>query len=114
MNIRRKSVKVKSAFQPNRVLIHKPTRIRLGIPEEVVIQAGLFIKVLVLMSKRLMRILINPPVLFQATPSSVFAVPQEIAVDVGHLFWNADLVAVEVVGLLAASAFFDCQIADLC
>ena len=77
-------------------------------------QPCLFIEVLVLQSERLVLVLINPLVLFQTTPSSVFAVPQQIAVDVGHLFWNADLVAVEVVGLLAASAFFGCQIADLC
>ena len=65
-------------------------------------QAGLFIKVLVLMSKRLMRILINPPVLFQTTPSGAFAVPQKVAILIGHLTWDADFVAVEVVGLLAA------------
>ena len=39
-------------------------------------------------------------------PSLVFAVPQQIAVDVGHLFRDADLVAVEVVGLLLAFAVF--------
>ena len=50
--------------------------------------------------------LINPLFLFQATPSSIFAVPQEIAVDVGHLSWDADLVAVEVMGLLSAFAVF--------
>ena len=44
-------------------------------------QPGLFIEVLVLQSKRLMRILINPLILFQTTPGGVFAVPQEIAVD---------------------------------
>ena len=59
-------------------------------------------EVLVLQSERLVRVLIKPLVLFQMTPSGVFAVPQQIAVDVGHLFWNADLVAVEVVGLLTA------------
>jgi len=50
--------------------------------------------------------LINPLFLFQATPSSIFAVPQEIAVDVGHLSRDADLVAVEVMGLLSAFAVF--------
>jgi len=87
-------VKILSTQQPNRVLIHKPTRIRLGIPEEVVTQAGLFIKVLVLMSKRLMRVLIKPLVLFQMTPSGVFAVLQEVAVFIGHPSLDADLVAV--------------------
>jgi len=61
-----------------------------------------------------MRVLINPLILFQTTPSGVFAVPQQIAVDVGHLFWNTDLVAVEVVGLLSAFAIFVGSVADLC
>ena len=59
-------------------------------------QSGLFIKVLVLKSERLMHILINPLILFQTTPGSVFAVLQQIAMNVGHLFWNADLVVVEI------------------
>ena len=50
--------------------------------------------------------LINSLFLFEATPSSIFAVPQEIAVDVGHLSRDADLVAVEVMGLLSAFAVF--------
>ena len=65
-------------------------------------QPGLFIEILVLQSKRLMRILINPPILFQTTPSGVFAVPQEIAMDVGHLARDADLVVVEIGKVLFA------------
>jgi len=60
------------------------------------VQPSLFIIILVLQSKRLMRVLINPPILFQTTPSGVFAVPQQIAVDIGHLFRDADLVGVEI------------------
>ena len=41
---------------------------------------------------------------FSDDPGGVFAVPQEIAVDVGHLPRDDDLVAVEVVGLLVAFA----------
>ena len=37
-------------------------------------------------------------------PCDVFAEPQEVAVLIGHLSRDADLVAVEVVGLLAAFA----------
>ena len=48
--------------------------------------------------------------LFQTTPAGVFTEPQQIAVDVGHLARDADLVAVEVVG----SAVFGCPIANLC
>ena len=65
-------------------------------------QSGLFIKVLVLQSERLMRIPIDAPVLFQTTPSGVFAVPQKIAVDVGHLARDADLVGVEIGKVLFA------------
>ena len=68
-------------------------------------QPRLFIKVLVLHSERLMGILVNPLVLFQTAPSGVFTVPQEIAMNVGHLSWDADLVAVEVVGLLTVYFF---------
>ena len=46
-------------------------------------------------------------------PGGVFAVPQQIAVLIGHFSWDADLVAVEVVGLLAAFTVFGCPIADL-
>ena len=59
-------------------------------------QPGLFIEVLVLQSKRLMHILVNPLILFQTTPGGVFAVPQQIAVDVGHLPRYTDLVVVEI------------------
>ena len=38
-------------------------------------QPGFFIEVLVLQSERLMRVLVNPLILFQTTPSGVFAVP---------------------------------------
>ena len=54
------------------------------------------------------------PILFQTTQGGAFAVPQKIAVDVGHLSRDADLVAVEVVGLLAAFAFFVDPVAYLC
>ena len=49
-----------------------------------------------------MRILVNPPVFFQTTPGGVFAVPQQIAVDVGHFFRNADLVVMEIAEVLFA------------
>ena len=49
-----------------------------------------------------MRILVNPFVLFQTTPGGVFAVPQQIAVDVGHLARYADLVVVEIGDVLFA------------
>ena len=59
-------------------------------------QSRLFIIILVLKSERLMRVLVNPLVLFQTAPGGVFAVPKEITVDVGHFFRDADLVGVEI------------------
>ena len=38
--------------------------------------------------------------LFQTTPAGVVAEPQQIAVLIGHLSWDVDLVAVEVAGLV--------------
>ncbi len=47
-----------------------------------------------------MCILINPLILFQTTPGGVFAVPQQIAMNVGHLFRDADLIVVEIAEVL--------------
>ena len=76
-------------------------------------QPGLFIVILVLQSERLMRVLVDPLVLFQTTPCGLFAVPQQIAVDDSHLSRDADLVAVEVVDFLFAFAFSIGVVADL-
>ena len=51
--------------------------------------------------------------LFQTLPGGVFAVPQQIAVLIGHLARDADFVAVEVVGLLVVFAVCGCPIAYL-
>ena len=83
-------------------MIHKPPRLRLVIPHQVVVQSSLFIITLVLQPERLMRILVNPLVLFQATLGGVFAVPQQIAVDISHLARYADLVGVEIGDVLFA------------
>lgn len=55
--------------------------------------------------------------LFKSIPAGVVVEPQQIAMDVGHLARDDDLVAVEVVevvDLLLAFAFCGCQVADLC
>ena len=65
-------------------------------------QSGLFIEVLVLQSERLVRVLVNPLVLFQTTPGGIFAVPQQIAVDIGHLARYADVVGAEIGEVLFA------------
>ena len=60
-----------------------------------------------------MYIPIDALILFQTTPAGIVAEPQKVAVFIGCLSWYADLVAVEVVGLLAAFAFFGCPVAYL-
>ena len=52
--------------------------------------------------------------LFQTTPVGIVAEPQQITVLIGHLSRDADLVAVEVVGLLAAFSVFVGPVAYLC
>ena len=47
-------------------------------------------------------------------PCDVFAEPQEVAVLIGHLTWGADLVAVEVVGLLVDFTVFVNPVVYLC
>ena len=61
--------------QPNRVLIHKPTRIRLIIPEEVVMQPHLTVDILVLQAEELVCAIRYLGFLFQTTPYGVLAVP---------------------------------------
>ena len=50
----------------------------------------------------------------QFAPTVIIAEPQQVAVLIGHLSRNADLVAVEVVDLLVAFAVFVGPIAYLC
>ena len=54
----------------------------------------------------MMYIPIDALILFQTTPAGIVAEPQKVAVFIGYLSWYADLVAVGVVGLLAAFAVF--------
>ena len=53
-----------------------------------------------------MYIPIDVLILFQTTPAGIVAEPQKVAVFIGYLSWYADLVAVGVVGLLAAFIVF--------
>ena len=69
--------------------------------------------VLVLQAERLVCAIRYLGFLFQTTPAGVIAEPQQIAVFIGHLPRDADLVAVEIAGLLSAFAVFGCPIADL-
>ena len=109
-----KSIQIISTQQPNRILIHKPILIRLVIPEAVVMQPRLAVDVLVLQAEGLVCAIRNLGFLFQTTLAGVFSVPQQIPVLIGHLSRDADLVAVEVVGLLDAFAFFVGPVVYLC
>ena len=77
-------------------------------------QPRLAVTILVLQAEGLVCAIRYLGFLFQTTPAGVVAEPQEVAVLIGHLSWDADLVAVEVVGLLAVFAVCGCPIADLC
>ena len=70
--------------------------------------------ILVLQAERLVCAISYLGFLFQTTPAGVVAEPQQIAVLIGHLPRDADLVAVEVVGLLAAFAVFVGPVMYLC
>ena len=76
-------------------------------------QPRLTVGILILPSERLIRNLVNPLVLSQPAPAGVVAEPNQIAVDVGHLARYTELIAVEVVGLLAAFNVFSCPVAYL-
>ena len=68
-------------------------------------QPRLTVGILVLQAEGLVCAIRYLGFLFQTTPAGIVAEPQQIAVLIGHLSWDADLVAVEVVGLLDTSYF---------
>ena len=92
-------IKVSAAPQPNRVLANKPPAIRIIVPEEIIVQPRLRIKILVLQPERLVRAG-NIRLAVESAPAVVVAEPQQPAVLIGHLARDADLVAVEVVDFL--------------
>ena len=53
----RKLIKVIPTPHPNQILIHKPTRIRIVVPEEVVMQPRLTVGILVLQAERLVGVI---------------------------------------------------------
>ena len=67
-------------------------------------QPRLAVGVQVLQAEGLVCAIRYPGFLFQTAPTSVVAKANQIAVLIGHFSWNADLIAVEVVGLLAVFA----------
>ena len=95
-------------------MIVKPSDSTVVVPEEVVIKPRLTVGILVLQAEGLVSIIRYYSFLFQTTPAGVVAEPQQITVLIGHLSKDADLVAVEVVGLLAVFSVFGCPVEDLC
>ena len=67
-------------------------------------QPRLAVGVLVLRAEGLVCAIRYPGFLFQTAPTSVVDKANQIAILIGHFSWNADLIAVEVVGLLAVFA----------
>ena len=64
-------------------------------------QSGLFIVILVLQFQRLVCRSRHIRLPFQTAPAGIVTKPNRIAALIGHFSQDADLVAVEVVGLLA-------------
>ena len=107
-------VQILPSPQPNRVLIHKSTSLRLVIAPQVVMQLRFMVGVLVLQSEGLVSAIRYLGFLFQTTPAGIVDNPNQVAVFIGHLSRDADLVAVEVVDFLFAFAVFVGPIAYLC
>ena len=76
-------------------------------------QPRITVAILVLQAEVLVRAIHYLGFIFQTTPAGVVAKSQEVAVLIGHLAWDTDLVVVEVVGSLPAFAVFGCPIVDL-
>ena len=112
MCVRSKRVEVFIPPQPDRVLIDKPPRMRVVVPEEVVMQPRFPVAILVLQPERLVRIG-NIGFLREFAPAAIVAEPQQPSLAVGHLPRQADLVAVEVVDLPSGFARFVLPFANL-
>ena len=72
------------------------------------------VAILVLQAEGLVGVIRYLGFLFQTPPTGVSVEPQEVAALIGHLPRDADLVAVEVVGLLAAFTVFVDPVVYLC
>ena len=92
--------------KPNRVLIHKLPRLRLVIPEEVVVQPCLTVAILVLQAEGLVSSSGYVGFTLRFTATIIIPKPNQVIFVTGYLSWDANLVTVEVVGLLAVFAVF--------
>ena len=76
-------------------------------------QPRLTVAILVLQAEGLMCAIRYLGFTLQFAPTVIIPKPNKIAFSIGHLARDADLVAVEVVGLLDAFAFFVAPVVDL-
>ena len=77
-------------------------------------QSGLFIVILILQPQRLVRRSSYVRLPFQMAQAGIVTKPNQIAVLIGYFSRNADLVAVEVMGLLMAFSVFVGPVVYLC
>ena len=77
-------------------------------------QSGLFIVILILQPQRLVRRSRYVRLPFEMAQAGIVTKPNQIAVLIGYFSRNADLVAVEVVGLLTAFSIFVGRVMYLC
>ena len=76
-------------------------------------QPRLTVGILVLQAEGLVCAIRYSGFLFQTTPAGIVAEPQQQTVLIGHLSWDADLVAVEVVLHFAVCQFAVDQVAEV-
>ena len=76
------------------------------MPEEVVMQPRFTVGILVLQAEGLVSAIRYLGFLFQTALAGMVTKPHEVAVFIGHLTRDTDLVVVEVMGLLAAFSVF--------
>ena len=77
-------------------------------------QPSFTVGILVLQAEGLVSTIRYLGFLFQTAPTGIVTKPNQVAVFIGHLTWDADLVAVEVVDFLFAFAFVIGPVAYLC
>ena len=84
-----------STKQPDRVLVYKPPRIRLIVPEEVVMQPRLTVGILVLQVEGWVSISGYVGFTLQFASTVIIPEPNQVAILIWHFSWDTDLVAVE-------------------
>ena len=94
-------------------MINKSSRNRIIESKKIIMQPRLAVGILVLQAEWLVSAIRYFGFALQFAPAVIIPEPNQVAVLIGHLSWDADLVAVEVAGLLSAFAIFGCPIADL-